>query len=52
MYYLEYQKIKVKLDKSGDELIDYEHMSERYVLVTEILLIDEELDIEDSVLPF
>ena len=44
--------IDVNLDKSGDELIDYEHMSERYVLVTEILLIDEELDIEDSVLPF
>lgn len=44
--------IDVNLDKSDDESIDYEHMSERYVLVTEILLIDEELDIIDSDLPF
>jgi hypothetical protein len=44
--------IDVNLDKSGDETIDYEHMAERYILVTEILLIDEELDIIDSDLPF
>ena len=44
--------IDVNLDKGGDESIDYEHMSERYVLVTEILLIDEELDIINSDLPF
>lgn len=44
--------IDVNFDKSGEAEIDYEHMSERYVLVTEILLIDEELDIVDSPLPF
>ena len=44
--------IDVNLDKSGEASIDYEHMSERYVLVTEILLIDEELDVVDSPLPF
>ena len=44
--------IDVNFDKSGEEVIDYEHMSERYILVTEILLIDEELDIIDSDLPF
>ena len=44
--------IDVNYDKSGEEVIDYEHMSERYILVTEILLIDEELDIVDSPLPF
>jgi len=32
--------------------MDYEHMSEQYVLVKEILLINEELDIVDSPLPF
>lgn len=44
--------IDINLDKSGEVLIDYEHMSERYILVKEILLIDEELDIVDSPLPF
>jgi hypothetical protein len=44
--------IDVNLDKSGEASIDYEHMSERYILVKEILLIDEELDIIDSDLPF
>ena len=44
--------IDVNFDKSGEASIDYEHMSERYILVTEILLIDEELDIVDSPLPF
>lgn len=44
--------IDINLDNNADIKIDYEHMSERYVLVTEILLINEELDIVDSPLPF
>lgn len=44
--------IDINLDNSDDIIMDYEHMSEQYVLVTEILLIDEELDIIDSDLPF
>lgn len=44
--------IDINLDNTADIKIDYEHMSERYILVTEILLINEELDIVDSPLPF
>ena len=44
--------IDINLDNSAEIMMDYEHMAERYVLVTEILLINEELDIVDSPLPF
>ncbi len=44
--------IDINLDNSADIIMDYEHMSERYVLVTEILVINEELDIVDTPLPF
>lgn len=44
--------IDINLDNSADIKMDYEHMSEQYVLVKEILLINEELDIVDSPLPF
>ena len=44
--------IDINLDNSAEIMMDYEHMAERYVLVTEILLINEELDIVDTPLPF
>ena len=44
--------IDINLENDVERKMDYEHMAERCIKVTEILLIDEELDIVDSPLPF
>lgn len=44
--------IDINTDNDDEERIDYEHMSDRNIKVTEILLIDEDADVINTCLPF
>ena len=44
--------IDINTDNDDVERIDYEHMSDRNIKVTEILLIDEDADVINTCLPF
>ena len=44
--------IDINIDNDDVDKIDYEHMSDRNIKVTEILLIDEDADVINTCLPF
>lgn len=44
--------IDINIDNDDVDKIDYEHMSDRNIKVTEILLIDENTDFTNTYLPF